>query len=679
MELPLQRTSSAPCSNFWIGALVGVFFLSLYVLTMGGHTSSSDEETIYYVTKSLADHGGFEASGYPETPPLNGMRGTDGQFYGHTGILPSIMAVPFYLLGDLLSHGFGPEFQPYVTRLFVGMRDPVVTALTCWLVFMFCVRLEYSARVSVAVTMAFGLASIAWPYSKYCWSEPVTAWWLLLSVYAAFMAVRQKAATYCVVSGLSLGLAAASKMTTLAVFPGLFAYLLLAHRGERRGWSLVLFSAALLLPLAGVGWANHSRFGGIFKAGYDEWAGPSPVQLAHYRGIFGLLISPGKSVFLYSPVMAAAVLAFGWFWSKFRSEALLFAFTFLVHVVLAGLFIHWHGDSAWGPRYLVPVTSFLVIPIGAALVWAEGVWKKGAWFLFQAAFAAGVLVNVGAVLVNYGTYVSRSGGPFGALAEQRRWLPARSPILAHWALAARRLDKTLHSKSPEAVFESGFYPTENRKGTLYPRWTDGNATIKTPLKGARKLRFTVRFWDKREGAAGPTQAELTYNGVKCANSELTIDSTTAVICITALVDVSPSDGRFASLGIRSNTWSPSDQPGSDDRRRLGVFLKDIRVQLDDKEISAGVPFVRNLPVSKDQPWSGDAFAWFYQPETELYHPVSGWGFDVWSWHLYHSGLPCGLLWLALAPFATLILSAVLLFRCLPSARATEQSGTPPAN
>jgi hypothetical protein len=669
MEPPNPRPARPPLSPSRIAALLGVLFLSLYLLTMGGHTSSSDEETIYYVTRSLVNHGGLEAADYPADPPLNGMRGVDGRFYGHTGLLPSIMAVPFYAVGNWVSWGFSPEFQPYLTRFFVGLLDPVVTALTCSLVFLFCLELRYPVRVAVLVTAAYGLATMAWPYSKYCWSEPITAGWLLFAVYAAFLAVHREKWGWYLASGAALGLAAASKMTALAVLPGLIAYLLLAGRkgqgaGRGRGLGLTVFCAALLVPLAGIAWANEARFGGIFKAGYDEWSGPSPVQLSNYRGILGLLISPGKSVFLYSPVIVVSVLLFGYFWSRFRAEALLLAFASGVHLVLAGLFTHWHGDAAWGPRYLMPITAFLVIPAGAALAWSSGPWRKLTWCLFVVAFCGGVAVNVGGVLVNYGTYISRSGGPFGALAERRRWEPARSPILVHWNLLAQRVDKLIHQKAPEALFEAGFFPSENRKGRLYPRWTDGNATIKAPLKGGRSLRFSVRYWEQRPPSAGPTVVELTYNGRKCDNPEADIDPATGIIRVSALVQISPDDGPEAMLGIRSNTWTPAEHADTDDRRSLGVFLKDIRLRVDEAEVSVGPAFIHQLPISQARPWSGEAFAWFYQPETELYHPTTGWGFDLWLWHLYYSGLPRWMLGMAAVPWAGLLFSAVLLIRAI---------------
>src|ERR1700726_3977916 len=40
--------------------VLGVFFLSLYLLTMGGHLDSPDEELMFQVTRSLVERGSMD-------------------------------------------------------------------------------------------------------------------------------------------------------------------------------------------------------------------------------------------------------------------------------------------------------------------------------------------------------------------------------------------------------------------------------------------------------------------------------------------------------------------------------------------------------------------------------------------------------------------------------------------
>src|ERR1700680_1175079 len=60
--------------------ILGVFFLSLYLLTMGGHLDSPDEELMFQVTRSLAERGSMEItkSVLPQGLTLGGV---DGRSY----------------------------------------------------------------------------------------------------------------------------------------------------------------------------------------------------------------------------------------------------------------------------------------------------------------------------------------------------------------------------------------------------------------------------------------------------------------------------------------------------------------------------------------------------------------------------------------------------------------------
>src|SRR5579871_3085686 len=53
-----QCETSAPFAPKRVALLLGVFFLSLFALTMSGHFTSPDEEIMYQVSRSMAElHG----------------------------------------------------------------------------------------------------------------------------------------------------------------------------------------------------------------------------------------------------------------------------------------------------------------------------------------------------------------------------------------------------------------------------------------------------------------------------------------------------------------------------------------------------------------------------------------------------------------------------------------------
>jgi len=76
------------------------------------------------------------------------------------------------------------------------------------------------------------------------------------------------------------------------------------------------------------------------------------------------LLSPGRSIFLYSPPLILALVAFRQFYRRYRYEALLVAGIAFCYIVLYSIPVDWDGGWSWGPRYLVAIIPFLMLPVG---------------------------------------------------------------------------------------------------------------------------------------------------------------------------------------------------------------------------------------------------------------------------------------------------------------------------
>ncbi|HEV7662144.1 MAG TPA: hypothetical protein VGQ62_01320, partial [Chloroflexota bacterium] len=82
--------------------VLGLFFLSLYLLTMGGHLDSPDEELMFQVTRSIAERGALdigEVGSSERLVPGLALPGVDGRSYTHYGIVSSVLSVPLYVAG----------------------------------------------------------------------------------------------------------------------------------------------------------------------------------------------------------------------------------------------------------------------------------------------------------------------------------------------------------------------------------------------------------------------------------------------------------------------------------------------------------------------------------------------------------------------------------------------------
>jgi hypothetical protein len=106
---------------------------------------------------------------------------------------------------------------------------------------------------------------------------------------------------------------------------------------------------------------NEYRFGTVRDPAVNNIVHGS---LDVFVGLYGNLLSPGRSVFLYSPPLILSLIAFGHFYRRYREEALLIAGVSLIYLMLYSIPTDWDGGWSWGPRYLLAVVPFLMLPIG---------------------------------------------------------------------------------------------------------------------------------------------------------------------------------------------------------------------------------------------------------------------------------------------------------------------------
>lgn len=674
---------SAGVSNLRLAFLIGAFLLSLYILTMGGHTSSPDEEGMFYVAQSIVSAGTFSIpANYPGTGTTL-MKGESGRLYSPSGFANSVMEAPFVALGHAIANIYPAKYRSFITRLVTNLLDPLVTALTAVTLFFVCLELGYSPRVATALSAAFGISTIAWPYSKYLWSEPVTTFWLLLSVLLLLHGARDRSWVWELGSGLCIGWSIASKVATGIALIGFAVYFMLTLYQSLRSASVLTkvitvivkiaaFGVGCLIMLLMIGLYDYVRFGSMVATGY----GQPPFNFLQIHGLEGLLVSPGKSIFIYSPLLILAIPGLAYFTRRRLKEATLITLIFLSQLFLYGAFVAWHGDAAWGPRYLVPITALLLLPIGSLIVEARGIWSYIVRGAFVVLAAAGVLVQLGGVLVNYNTYTISTGGSFGPLAHNRRWVPADSPVLQHWNILFAHFATWRRYLSDSVDLGKGFYPSQGKDGALFPRWTDGSASFTIRLDGSSPVRIDVEYLDHRPSKIGPSDPTLLVDGksVPATNVKVSMSSDWHYPNrITATLPSSWIHSGETTVTIASRPWVPAKViPGSADSRTLGVFIASLQVMSSDSVLPIRSAPVAPLPVSASSPWSKAAWAWFYDPRNA--HLA-----DTWEWYWYVSGLPRTVLLITIVPLAGLVVSGyslVVSWRRLAVLPLASESGVP---
>lgn len=114
-------------------------------------------------------------------------------------------------------------------------------------------------------------------------------------------------------------------------------------------------------------WYNYARFGSIFETGIRLMAQRAGIDFfsgtPFFIGVSGLLASPGKGFFFYSPISILFFLSVKSFYKRNKGLTICILGIILTYVIFISKNIYWHGDWSWGPRYIFVITPFLMIPV----------------------------------------------------------------------------------------------------------------------------------------------------------------------------------------------------------------------------------------------------------------------------------------------------------------------------
>ena len=388
-------------------------FLSLYLLTISARIDSGDGGAMFQVTDSLLNGRGFVISAkmpdqdllgpHGERVPREevgnglGLYGVDGRYYAKFGPGQSFAAVPFYLIGKLV-HALWPAWsEAFWVWAGAGLLNSVVTALTVVLVAQ-AAQLFFDRKTSLVVAMLFGLATPAWPYAKSFFSEPLAGGLMFLGGYAAMRARRDARWGWYTLSGLALGAAVLVRPTASLILPVVAGYLFLACHPSEIRWAM--WVSALAIPPLLLGWYNVVRFGSPLITGYTgtRW----DVTLLG-AGLYGLLLSSGKGLVWFAPIVVLSVAALPAFIRRARAEGWLIAGVSAVFLAAHSIFNYWTGGGGWGPRLILPMVVWLVVPLGVLFECKiRPAWQK---LSIVVVIAASVLVQVLGVSVGYARHL----------------------------------------------------------------------------------------------------------------------------------------------------------------------------------------------------------------------------------------------------------------------------------
>lgn len=384
---------------FWIG----FFLFSVYLLSFSGKFHVMDELAVFTAANNLAQHGRADinqliwTNHWTPNPP--GIWGQDGHLYTKKAPGISLLTAPLIWLGHRL---------PNLNAVHVGLlMNAFVTALTAALLFIWLRDLNFSLFTAVLTALGYGLCTIAWIYARMFWESSALALCFLTAVWAVYRSTRlayaRQRLLWIAICGAAMAVGLTLRFETIPAV--LFIALFLVW--ESAGWRLnqydeqvwiapggrqatyqplsltrrlaLLWAAipwgrlaiyAMPIGLVGLGllYFNYTRYGSLTETGYTQ----ELLFREPWVGGFGLLFSPGRGLFIYSPSMLLLFFGLRPAWQRHsRPYFWLIVALSLFYWLFYGSWFAWGGTWGWGPRFLLPILPLLMLFVAEAIEWLE--------------------------------------------------------------------------------------------------------------------------------------------------------------------------------------------------------------------------------------------------------------------------------------------------------------------
>jgi hypothetical protein len=422
-----------------------LFLFCAFMLVTSREPPWADAHVVYDTTQELVDHGALDVHLEGGPPWFYAHR--NGKKYGVFPLGNVVAMIPSYLGYKLLAHL--PQLPDRPIFAFASHLSPaLMMAAAGALFFLMLRRRGVEPAWATGGTLIVAFATLCFVYARSPYSEALQTLVLVWLIERTLAMGDRPTLPGLGWLAVAAGVLVNSKLVNVLFLPLVVWYVV--ARAQRRGelgvvlraLPICIFIFAEFMALAL--WHNWLKTGSILDSGYQIKHGVFSGDLV--AGIYGLLLSPGKSAFLYSPPLILALLGARTAWQRHRDQTLLVAAVIAVSIVFNAKFRHWHADYCWGPRHLTAVTPLAML---LAFPWLPEAMRRGRIALRRWALGgligAGVLVQLLGASIYWDHYIrvliavkdqTGSSGWYQEHLSHGHYIPAFSPLRGQvWMLS----------------------------------------------------------------------------------------------------------------------------------------------------------------------------------------------------------------------------------------------------
>lgn len=408
---------------------IKIFLTFFIIYSLFVHWIGWDEQSQFILTRAIVDEGRFEIDSYANQTADRSFY--NDHYYSDKDPGPSFLAVPIYGTWKLIYNNFFPnDFQEkysggkdFITSkagtnnvTIIDYIDPGYFILTSMILVTIFTSSLFSALLIVLIyeiskyftknekyrlllVFTAGLGTLIFPYALVFMKHATETFFCFLAFYILFRAKQDKLkeSKYFVLSGLSLGIAITSSITSVIVGIACLIYVISFRKEKIFHFILGIFIGILPFLIY-----NYIVFGNPFTLSrfymdpkiWTEIGGIEGLKLPNLFIAIRLMFDTYKGIFFYYPILLFSFLGLKYMYKKFKVESLLIIFIFLTFLILNSSWWAWWGGTSFGPRHLLPSVPFLVLPL---------------LFLFEKFEHSKTLKIIAFILIFYSIFVNFSG------------------------------------------------------------------------------------------------------------------------------------------------------------------------------------------------------------------------------------------------------------------------------
>lgn len=261
-----------------------------------------------------------------------------GRVVSNYPIIAGLLNIPAHAVAGAL----GVDTVVERTRLAL-VTAAWTSALAVAFLYLFLSMLPLARATQVGTTLVFAFGTLVWGVAGHgLWQHGPSLMCLTAALWCLARGDRRSLAW----AGLALGLAVFTRPTNILLALPLAWYVWRTHR-ESRAAFLVPFAVPLLLMV----WYSWAWLGSLTALGQGQRMriGSNPLE-----GLAGILVSPARGLFVFSPVLLLALLAVPRTWAKEQRIPLLRPLLLGTAGIIGvhALWAIWWGGHSFGYRML---------------------------------------------------------------------------------------------------------------------------------------------------------------------------------------------------------------------------------------------------------------------------------------------------------------------------------------